>query len=403
MSCPDVGLLRAYVDRELPARRADEIARHVGGCQSCRERLAEIEKTAEFAGASLTRLGPSAGERPTEAALALAALRVRSAERASLGARLAGALGGLVALLSPARLGAAAVSLALVAVLFFTPVGLRAQGLLGVFRANDVVAVQVDPSSLITLPEPADLGTMNMATKPEVKVTTLADAGQQAKLTPRTLASVPSGFSKNPVVLVTSPVEGSYTYDLAKVQAYYKQRGLTSTPPAELGGLTINASVSPVVLQVYADQAAIDQIMSAAKAASDAQGAPVSKGTPEALQKVAAKSKVLVFGQVSSPKVEASSGVDIAALRQKILDSGAFPPELALQLAAIGDWQETLPVPVLKGTSRDVTVDGVHGILATDAETGESWLIWLKNGIAYGLGGNVSESALLDAAGSLSK
>ena len=391
MSCPDIGTLRAYLDRELPTRRADELARHLGACESCRERLAEVEKVAGFAGSRLSRLAPSEADRPAEPALALAGIRRRSSAPRGFGVRLADSLAALTIALSPARLAAAAVSLVLVAVLLFTPVGLKAQGLLGVFRANDVVAVQIDPSTLLNLPEPEELGSMTLASKPEVKSTTLAEAGKQANLTPRALSKAPSGFANSGLVFVTTPVEGSFTYDLSKIDAYYQQRGLKSKPPAELDGLTIHGSLPPVVLQVYADQATLDQLKSA------------TRPTPAAAKQAVSDSRMLIFAQVRSPKLEVPSGVDVAALRQKVLDSGAFPPELAIQLEAISNWQETLPVPVLKGTSRDVTVDGVHGVLVTDEKSGGTWLIWLKDGVVYGLGGTVSESAVLEAAQQLAK
>lgn len=385
MSCPDVGTLRAYIDRELPARRADELARHLGACETCRQQLAEVEKVAGFAGARLSRLAASTSDQPAEASLALARVRRRSAEREGLGTRLAGALAALTMLLSPARLAAAAVSVALVAAILFTPVGGYAQGLLSVFRASDVQAVQIDPTTLLNLPTPEDLGTIKMTTKPEFKSATLAEAGKQAGLTPRTLSSAPGGFASSALVGVTTQAEGSFTYDLAKVKAYYLKRGLKTSPPAELDGLTVNGSLPPVVLQVYADQTAIDQIKSAAQS------------TPTAAdQKALANSHVLVFAQVRSPNLEMPG--DAAALRQKVLDSGALPPELALQLEAIANWQQTLPIPVLQGTSQDITVDGVHGVLVTDKQNGGTWLIWLKNGVVYGIGGNVSESAVLDAA-----
>ena len=387
MSCPDVGTLRAYLDRELPARRADEVARHIGGCESCRERLAELEKVAGFAGARLSRLSPSTTEQPAEAPLALARLRRRSSRREGLGSRLAGALAALTLLLSPARLSATAVSAALVVAILFTPVGGYAQGLLSVFRAQNVQAVQIDPTTIMNLPTPEDLGTLKVTSKPEFKSATLAEAGKEAGLSPQTLSQAPAGYASSPIVGVTTQVTGSFTYVLSKVKAYYQKRGLTTQPPAELNGLTVDGTLPPVVLQVYADQATLNQL----------QQIETSKATPtSADQKALANSHVLVFAQVRSPNLEMPG--DAAAIRQQILNSGALPPELALQLEAIGNWQTTLPIPVLPGTSKNVTVDGVHGVLVTDKQGSGSWLIWLKNGVVYGIGGNVSESAILDAA-----
>jgi hypothetical protein len=92
--------------------------------------------------------------------------------------------------------------------------------------------------------------------------------------------------------------------------------------------------------------------------------------------------------------------VDVGKLRTEMLASGAVPQELADQLATIQDWQHTLPVPVLRENSKDVTVDGVHGVLMSSPEGG-AWLIWQKGDVSYGLFGTVSEAELVAAANSL--
>ena len=407
MLCPDEGLLRAYVDRELPARQGDDVGRHLAGCAHCRDRLAEVERAASLVRSRLALLAPNEAERPTEPALALAALRHRVERRPSLVERLRRPVGGLPASLAPARAAAAAVAIALVAALSFQPVRLAAQDLLAVFRVQQVTAVQIDPSMLPSLPEPEDLGTVTMTSKPEFKTSTLADAGRQAGLTPRTITRLPAGFASQPSVMVSQPLEGSFTYDLKKLEAYYQKRGIAGKPPAELGGLTIKGSAPSGVMLVYGDQQALAeaQRMSSQAATAKPQGG-ASKPTPGSPERVAAGNvstmRFLALGQVRSPRLEVPGNVDVKKLRQEMLKSGAVPPELAAQLAAIEDWQNTLPVPVLKGTSRDVTVDGAHGVLVTNGER-ERAVIWQRGDVVYGLFGSVSEAELLAAANSLSQ
>lgn len=398
MLCPDGGLLRAYLDRELPVRQADEVGRHLADCADCRGMLAELEKTASLVKSRLDALAPVEASRPAEPAVALARLRRKAERRPSWTSRLRAGLGDLAGGLAPARLAAAAAAVALVGALSFQPVRLAAQDFLNVFRVQQVTAVRVDPAVLPSLPTPEDLGTITMTSKPDFKATTLEDAGKQAGLKPRTIGRLPAGFASQPIVMASQPVEGSFTYDLQKVEAYYQKRGIAGKPPAELGGLTIKGSAPSVVMLLYGDQRALDEMKKLAASAEAGQPPSGEKSAASSAQSL----RFLTLAQVRSPRVEVAGNVDVKKLRDDMLASGAFPPELAAQLAAIQDWQNTLPVPVLEGTSKDVTVDGVHGVLVSN-DNGEQALIWQKDGVVYGLFGSVAEADVLAAASSLSQ
>ena len=84
-----------------------------------------------------------------------------------------------------------------------------------------------------------------------------------------------------------------------------------------------------------------------------------------------------------------------------MLSIPSLPPELVSQLKSITDWQNTVIVPVVKGTSKDVTVQGTQGVLVTEAKGPGMTLLWQKGGIVYVVSGNVPESDLLAAANSM--
>jgi hypothetical protein len=67
------------------------------------------------------------------------------------------------------------------------------------------------------------------------------------------------------------------------------------------------------------------------------------------------------------------------------------------------DWSTTLviPVPTTDATSKDVTVDGVKGTLVTQTNRKQFVLIWLKNGVMYGLMGYGDEATAAGIANSL--
>jgi hypothetical protein len=97
--------------------------------------------------------------------------------------------------------------------------------------------------------------------------------------------------------------------------------------------------------------------------------------------------------------LDVPANVNVDYLRAEMLQSGALPPQLAGQLLAIQDWKTTLPVPVIKGTSEQVSVDGVTGALVVEGPG--AVLYWQKNGALYVMAGSVSKQDLLAAAGSL--
>lgn len=397
----DEGMLRAYIDRETSIRQAEDVSRHLTECVDCRARFAEIEQAATLAAHQISSLAPGAADRPAEPALAMAAVRRRArlarpimVARPTLRDRVSAFAAGLRA----AHLAAAAVPIALAAAIAISPLGGAAQGLLSVFRVSQVQAIQLDKGLLPSLPEPADLGTLNAPQNPNFRAATLADAGRAAGLTPRQIGALPAGLAVAPRVMVSDPLEGSFTYDLAKLQTYYTEHSLKGTPPAELDGLTIKGSMTPALIQIHADQQTLDSMTAAMNSRDKGSAVEAKKASADALGKMSLRYLALV--QAHSPKLEVPGNVDIGTLRTELLNNGSLPPEIAQQLAAISDWQNTLPIPVLKGTSRDVTVDGVHGVLVA-APNSSSWLIWQKDGIVYGITGSVSESDLLAAANSL--
>ena len=77
--------------------------------------------------------------------------------------------------------------------------------------------------------------------------------------------------------------------------------------------------------------------------------------------------------------------------------------QLRAAINAIGDPSTTLPipVPVEYATSSKVTVQNVDGIALGDNTGVGSGVIWVKNGVVYGVVGSVKLSDALDIANHL--
>jgi hypothetical protein len=110
---------------------------------------------------------------------------------------------------------------------------------------------------------------------------------------------------------------------------------------------------------------------------------------------------MLIVGQVDMPEIDVPDEMDLELLRDAIIDDPRMPDELADQLGAIDNWDETVPVPVPEGADyEDVTIDGNAGfILTMDDEGGV--LAWEDDGTLHVVAGNLTASDLEQIAESI--
>jgi hypothetical protein len=100
----------------------------------------------------------------------------------------------------------------------------------------------------------------------------------------------------------------------------------------------------------------------------------------------------LFLAQARSPEIQVPSGVDENAVRDALLSIPVLPENLRKQLAAINDWQHTLLVPNINGSTTQVTVNGEEGVfIRSNAGSGHGQtnsLVWHDNGVIRMLCGN---------------
>jgi len=99
-----------------------------------------------------------------------------------------------------------------------------------------------------------------------------------------------------------------------------------------------------------------------------------------------------VLMQTWQPTIEAPPGIDINQAGQMLLQVLGMSPEEAEAFSNRVDWATTLVVPVPQGANyRNVTVDGVDGVLLEDTYAGGNarfTLLWVKEGMFYALTGD---------------
>jgi hypothetical protein len=263
---------------------------------------------------------------------------------------------------------------ALTAVLLSPDLRSAAQDPLGIFRVRRFAVITMDPSNLPAMPQnPTALGSLTIDQAPtESLVASLSEAQAQVGFTLRTPSKLPAAFQAEPLIWVSQEGRFSYTFDAERVQTYLASSGATGTElPASLDGVKIEVTIPAHVVLEYR---AVD-------------------GRP------------LILGQGQSPTIKVPEDLNVEQLRQQVLDLPGLPPELIVQLQAIEDWRHTaiIPVPRKHATSQEVSADGGKALLLEGTEAEGSALLWEREGIIYGLAGQLSPSELIALANSMTQ
>ncbi|BBH22195.1 hypothetical protein Back11_35400 [Paenibacillus baekrokdamisoli] len=95
------------------------------------------------------------------------------------------------------------------------------------------------------------------------------------------------------------------------------------------------------------------------------------------------------LSQFPAPSIEVPEGVDLEQVREAVLDLPILPDSIRSQLAGIGDWRHTLPLPTNGGDIRSVIVAGLETILSSTDHRRS--LLWLQNGWVYELSGSLDD------------
>lgn len=386
----DAGALRAYLDHELPEAEAARIAAHLVDCARCGRALDEMRDTA---GASLAGLSLLAeDESCPEPQVALHRFRARlAAEPVARGfwEQLRRSLAmtrrnAFTPRWRPLGIGATAI-LVLVLLFSIAPVREAAADFLGLFRVRKFAVIPLDEQQLARLEMLMQQAEGNFAEPqtlrepgPEQNATTAAQASALAGFTVRTPDRLPDGAILESFIVQLGPAL-HFEFDRAAVEMVLQAAGASveGLPPADT--IAFDVDVANLVIQEYRlAGGGIDEVF---------------RGRLELLQ-------------VPSPQVDLPDGIDPIALARTGLLLLGMPAEDAERMANSIDWASTLviPLPAKAATAREVTVDGVTGLLLEDVDGSQNGnaLLWERDGILYFLSGtNLRDLSLLDAADSL--
>jgi hypothetical protein len=253
--------------------------------------------------------------------------------------------------------------LCLAVILSFAPARQVAADFLGLFRVRKFAVIPIDQAQqakLEALAKQAESGQFGKPTqvrepgKPQ-PVADLAAASKAAGFAVRAPSALPTGATRKSFTVQSGPA-AHYEMDRAMMQALLDATQVQGVKLPPVDKVTIDVDVPFAAEQEYA----------------------IGNGT-------------LSIVQMASPQVSIPPGVDPAMIGEAGFKFLGMPDADARRLAQSIDWTSTLviPIPTNVVQYREVTVDGVSGLLvehrADKTSRPSASLLWQKDGIIHGI------------------
>jgi len=386
----DEGILQSYVDQELPIAELERVVEHLEVCPTCRRKADQITSRTERVGQNLQLLKADSSQIRTSPGAARTRLEARLSEKEAsnmfskwFSKRLRPVWAGLlvVALLALA--------------LAFPPVRAIANNFLGLFRVDRITVVPVDENQLSDRLQSStqleNLFSENVNYTGGGEIQTVKDA-QEASSLANIPVRLPAAAGAPTQLLLQPGGSVSMAIDVRQLRAILEEVGQEDVTLSDtLNGESVSVIIPNLVMALYGECSD----PTAKRTNRDPYDAPVPYGS-DCTQLI----------QMQSPTVNAPPDLDINQLGNALLQILGMDPDDAAQFAASVDWTSTLvlPVPRSNTTYQDVTVDGVPGTLIIQGKLTDPYhymLVWVKNGVVYGLSGNDNPDNALELANSM--
>ena len=386
---PTEGNLQAYVDGELPPGKRQEIVQHLSACAACREKTARISQRATRVHQALDQINADlfAPRISSSAARSRLEARLIQQEKPTMfkkwfSKRLRPVWAGILIF--------AVLALALA----LPPGRVIANNFLGLFRVERITVVPVNEdqlsNQLASATQLESLFAENVNYQGGGEIQTVSEA-QEASSLANLAVRLPA--ADHPSQLLVQPGGSvSMVIDVRQLRAIFEEVGKGEVYfPDSLNGETVSVEVPSLVIALYGDCS----YETAKGTGADPDGEPILRGE-----------NCTELFQMQSPTVNAPPDLDINQLGNVFLQILGMDPDEAAQFAASVDWTSTLilPVPRSNTTYQDVSVDGAPGTIIFQGDPNDPYhymLVWVKNGIVYGLSGSDNPDTALELANSM--
>ena len=400
MNCVSENILRAYQDGALDAAGRAEVEKHLASCDACEKRLREMTATSAAVSGKLAALEAGAAESSVDAGVALARFK---AQHDIAVARPAAVTHMFDRRWRPAWVTAVAATIIFAALAFPSGRGL-AQRFLATLRIEKVQPITVDFSAL---DGNRPLGQL-LSKMLSDKVVVTADEKQQhvdSAKSASELAGFPAQLLHTRTDTPKFTVQGQHAFHLSvdreRLQDVVDQAGRPDLlVPATIDGAMVSVNVPRSITLEYGDCG-----RHVAPEGENVERAP--KERHEWGQAGTDANACVALIEAPVPHVDMPADLNIQQLAEIGFQLARMSPTQARELAQTIDWKSTLvlPIPRRAGTFSQVTVAGTQATLITNngGRRGPDYvLIWVKNGIIYGLVGRGDATEAVALANSLS-
>ena len=389
MNCIAEDILRAYHDGEVEAVAVPEIEGHLASCAACVKRLEEIVTTSAGVHSRIASLDTGSAETSIDPQVALSRFKARHDAPSGSDSFLSRVLARRW---RPAWVLGMASAIILCALMFPSGRSL-AQRFLATLRIEKVQPVALDFSALDgNRPLGEMLGKMlseKMVVTADEKLRHV-DSGKDAS----ELAGFPVKLFGARADTPKFTVEGHHafhlTVDRERLQDVVDQAGRPDLlVPATIDGATVSVNVPRAITLEYGE-------------CGHGRGDVLENG---AVAQAKTVNNCVALIEAPVPQVDVPADLNIQQLAEIGFQLTRMSPTQARDLAQAIDWKSTLvlPIPRMSGTYTPVQVAGVQGTLINTAGHRDPHyvLIWVKNGIIYGLVGQGDSSEAVALANTL--
>ncbi len=279
---------------------------------------------------------------------------------------------------------ALAILAVLVLVFTLTPASAWASDFLGLFRVQRIQVITFDPDAAENAAARLESSEeairqifqddLQITERGEtVDVASVEEASAKAGFTPR-LPDAVTGLE----LQVKGGMNAIFTIDQPKLQELLDVADIGIQLPEDIDGKTVTANIPEAIV-----------------ASSGCEMAEDEKGLP---------GDCIALVQMPSPTVDAPENLDMTAMGAAMFEFLGLSADEAGRLSQRIDWTSTLVLPIPQGNEvqyEDVRVDGVSGTLLMEAGQDSYELIWVKDGILYGLHGPGGKTEAIQLASSL--
>ena len=260
-------------------------------------------------------------------------------------------------------ISALAVGVVILLIVIFSSVRDAGQQFLNLFRVQQVQTIQITQEFLDSLPEP-DAELIHWVEEPsgdgEGREVTLAEAEEALGFRLAQLSELPDILQADPKVMITDAEEASFSIDLPVARNYiWALGGDGAILPDELEGAIFRITVPRVGMLFYA-----------------------AKDNPD---------QGVRLLQTTSPTLATPSEIDMDAIRTELLKLSILPPELAEQLRAVENWEQTLLLPLVEGMSEEVNVGSATAVRFFGMDDEDRMLVWVVQDRIHVLSTNVPD------------